>query len=323
MRIRSFLVAAAIATQGIIVLAGEPITVTVVASPDRIPLGVNAELTVRLANVAGTPVPVGFNRPPLAVSIESQAAASTYCPFCRARWGIVRRLLPEGWRHVESLAVPLPTPGFYTLRAVLKHHWNINEKPAEYPDLWWGHAVSGPVKVEVYAPEGVDKQAHEAFGLDPLGSTLLYRELLRRFPTSTYAAYVVRRRTHPGTSPPQPDVALYAMERGLSSFGPTPLPCVTPESAACKDLGFPPPPAEGARRQAAWLDLVLRSHPGIWFADELRFKRAYAAFFLGDKDGCEAGLEDLAQHGKPYVASKARELLAAMKAKGMLGEKAK
>jgi len=72
-----------------------------------------------------------------------------------------------------------------------------------------------------------------------------------------------------------------------------------------------------------WFDTILKHHPNIWFADEVRFRIALDDYLLGDTDGCEAGLEDLAEHGKPYVATKAGELLAAMKAKGMLGEKAK
>lgn len=174
------------------------------------------------------------------------------------------------------------------------------------------------VSFAILPPEGVDRQVYEAFGHEPLAHGDIYRELLRRFPTSTYAAYIVRDHTQPGTQPPDSDVALYAMESGSMAFGPTPLPCVNPESPECRDIGFPPTGLEGARRQAAWLDLVLRSHPDIWFADELRFKRAYAAYFLGDDKGCAARLESLANHGKPYVASKAKELLAAMRAKGML-----
>jgi len=190
-------------------------------------------------------------------------------------------------------------------------------------EVWAGHFASNSVLIQAVEPQGIDKQAYEAFGPAVVFDSKGQGELLRRFPTSTYAAYVVWKRTWPGLASVTTDVPLYGMERGPGSFPPISLPCVDPQSAACEDVGFPPTGQEGARRQAAWLDLVLRSHPGIWFADELRFKRAYAAFFLGDKDACEAGLEDLAQHGKPYVASKARELLAAMKAKGMLGEKAK
>ena len=72
-----------------------------------------------------------------------------------------------------------------------------------------------------------------------------------------------------------------------------------------------------------WFDLILKDHQQIWFGDELRFVSTLDRYLLGDKDSCAAGLEELAEHGKPYVASKAGELLSAMKAKGMLEEKDK
>jgi len=190
-------------------------------------------------------------------------------------------------------------------------------------EVWQGSFQSNVVTVTVVEPQGIDEEAYEAFGRNPLGDSERFAELLRRFPTSTYAAYVVRKKTHPGTRPPKIDNNLYAMARGIGSFGPTSLPCVDPTSSKCIDVGISPGGHEGARRAAAWLDLVLRHYPDIWFADELRYKSAYTAFFLGDKDACATGLEDLAEHGKPYVASKAAELLSAMKAKGMLEEKEK
>jgi len=304
-------------------MAGEPFLVTITASPTRVPLGIPADLMVQARNVSAAAVPVAFNRPPLAVLVESEVGSETYCPFCSGRWGVIRRLVPKAWRHLESLEIPLKTVGRYTLRVVLKHHWNIDKKPAEYPDLWWSRSVSKPIHVEITEPTGIDKQAYDAFDRNPLGDSERYGELLRRFPTSTYAAYVVWKRTWPGLASAVADVPLYAMERGLASFPPTSLPCVDPQSTACNDVGFPPTGLEGARRQAAWLDLALRHHPGIWFADELRYRRAVSAFFLGDRDACAAGLEELADHGRPDVVAKAKALLSAMKAKGMLPEKGK
>ena len=315
------LVAAALVAQGAVAMAGEPFSVTITASPTRVPLGVPADLMVEVKNVSAAAVPVAFNRPPLAVLAESEAGSETYCPFCTGRWGVIRRLVPKAWRHLESLEIPLNTVGNYTLRVVLKHHWNIDKKPVEYPDLWWSRSVSKPIHVEVTEPTGVDKQAYEAFNHNPLGNHDRLGELLRRFPTSTYAAYVVWKKTWPGARPVKIEDIFYSMQHGPRSFGQLYLPCVDADSPACRDMGYPPPGEEAARRQAGWIDLVLKHHPDIWFGDELRFKRAYAAYFLGDKPACAVGLEELADHGKAYVAAKAGDLLSAMRAKGMLPKK--
>lgn len=72
--------------------------------------------------------------------------------------------------------------------------------------------------------------------------------------------------------------------------------------------------------KVGWFGRALKHHPDVWFADEMRFSRALDRYLLGDKDGCRVELEQLGAKGKPYVAEKAKELLAAMRAKGMLEE---
>jgi hypothetical protein len=67
-----------------------------------------------------------------------------------------------------------------------------------------------------------------------------------------------------------------------------------------------------------WFASVLKDHPDIWFADDLRFNLALDHYLLGDKAGCEAALEELAASRRPYVAAKVEQLLEAMREKGML-----
>jgi len=50
---------------------------------------------------------------------------------------------------------------------------------------------SQPVSISVEDPVGVDREAYEAFNGNPLDPPQGYGELLRRFPTSTYAAFLV------------------------------------------------------------------------------------------------------------------------------------
>jgi hypothetical protein len=182
-------------------------------------------------------------------------------------------------------------------------------------EVWQGSFQSNVVTVVVVEPEGIDEEAYEAFGRNPLGDSERYGELLRRFPTSTYAAYVVWEYGAKGiVSMPVENLVSYAA-------GGTSL------------LGNSVPDASGSWRSYSgeaflqwrdgWFDLILKDHQQIWFGDELRFVSTLDRYLLGDKDSCAAGLEELAEHGKPYVASKAGELLSAMKAKGMLEEKDK
>ena len=55
-------------------------------------------------------------------------------------------------------------------------------------DAWEGEVCSEVVIIEVKSPEGVDLEAYDYFKGDPLAKP---DELLNKFPTSTYAAYVL------------------------------------------------------------------------------------------------------------------------------------
>lgn len=328
MRMRAVFLVVAIVAMSAGANAGEPFTVRIAASPVRLSLGVPADLLVEVENGSGAAVSVAFNRPPLAVLIDSEAGSETYCPFCRGRWGVVRRLLPEGWQHEESLQVPLKTVGIYSLRVVLKHHWNISEKPDEYPDLWWSQCVSEPTAIDVLAPEGIDKEAYEAFGRNPLGDSERFGELLRRFPTSTYAAYAIWKRWGKFSSPEWNTSE--DREATLSWLAKNPDEEYLTWRMPCTEDGEPDASVE-TRFEARlaltcrdhWLSAVLRNHPEIWFGDEIRYRLAIDRYRLGQRESGIADLQNLAENGKPYIASTAAELLSAMKAKGMLEEKEK
>ena len=172
---------------------------------------------------------------------------------------------------------------------------------------------------DIVMPVGVDKEAYEAFDHNPLGNSERWGELLRRFPTSTYAAYVVWKNylrfvldtwsieslTQLATEPPWSDS--------------NSVPCELP--TGCGGRHWRSLEGEAFRSwRARWGERILKHHPNIWFADQVRFRLALDRYLLGDKPACAAGLEALAEHGRPEVGAKAKDLLAAMRAKGMLPE---
>lgn len=236
--------------------------------------------------------------------------------------------LPSGWKKRLELPVCVPGPGTYSVRVVAEQHSPLQDSKDRSYTVWDGVVMSDEVKIEVTRPEGIDKEAYEAFGHNPLGDSERWGELLRRFPTSTYAAYLVWTRWGRVTA----GVWKSAGDRDkfLAWLSGDPdqeyltwnLPCAEDgrtDGAVTTRLG-------GRKALACrdrWLELVLDHHPDIWFADEVLLRLALDRYRLADKDACAAGLADLAEHGKPYVASKAGELLSAIRAKGMLPEKAK
>ena len=174
---------------------------------------------------------------------------------------------------------------------------------------------SACVSFVIEAPQGIDKEAYEAFGHDPLGDSERYGELLRRFPTSTYAAYVVWEFAAKGLASMPVTRTTDYLNINVARLGNS-VPDQVSTWRSYSGEAF-------IRWREGWFSQILTAHPAIWFGDELRFTSALDVYFLGDKSGCAAQLRDLAEHARPYVATKAGELLAAMQAKGMLEEKAK
>jgi len=69
---------------------------------------------------------------------------------------------------------------------------------------------------------------------------------------------------------------------------------------------------------ALWLELVLKNHPDIWFADDVRLMLAGDVYLLGNRVRCHEMLKNLVARGRPYIAMKAGELLRDMQSKNML-----
>ncbi len=183
-------------------------------------------------------------------------------------------------------------------------------------EVWVGSFESDTVVVTAVEPEGIDREAYEVFGPGIVFDTRLHGELLRRFPTSTYAAYVVWKRFVKGWGGMDAGLVVTTLGRPYP-FRTELLPCDRDgRPVGGTETRFEP---EGIFRcRAGWMELVLKHHPDAWFADEIRLRLALDRYRLGDPVVCAAGLEELAENGRTDVAAKARDLLSAMRAKGML-----
>jgi hypothetical protein len=67
---------------------------------------------------------------------------------------------------------------------------------------------------------------------------------------------------------------------------------------------------------AEWYDVILKNHPDIWFADEMRLKKAVDQISVKNYPAAEADLKALADAPKSPVAGKARQYLDLMRQKG-------
>ena len=305
----------------------EPFEVAVVSFPEHIPLGVLLYVSVEARNVSGHPVKVAFSDLPLFLDVSDDTGRSVeQCPELKMLWRRTAKIskVSATWKQRKNLLMCVRIPGQYQARVVMRSSWVDPRPRAEGPQPWLGTAVSRTFTFRVIEPEGVDQKAYDAFGGNPL--PILDREgikeqLLSRFPTSTYAAYAIWKKYAKG-------LAGVETQRAVQTLA-EPYPFRS-ELAPCDASGAPRggsetrlDPTTFFRCRYAWMDLVLTNHPAIWFADEIRLRLSLDKYRLNDKDACVAGLEELTDHGRPDVATKAGELLAAMKAKGMLEEKEK
>ncbi len=252
-----------------------------------------------------------FNRMPRPAGSQVPVvmAKHAYAPHSETAIGWVRLVTP-------------PQPGDYRLRYLcdipvdaIRPEVNPLTKQLESNDeVWRGSFSSNEVMVQVTEPDGVDAQAYEAFDKAPFNSSR-FGELLSKFPGSIYAAYVVWTQHAKGTSTWDTDVALRLAEEG-NRYG-NEIPCFHEEG--CRpDHSMSVNATQLTAWENKWFSTVLASHPDAWFSDEVRLRLVLNLYSTGDHASCETRLEDLAEHGRPDVAAKAADVLAAMRAKGML-----
>ena len=335
--------------------AGDPFEVRVAEASDGIPLGLPIIVVAEVANVSGIPQPIAFLHVSLRLHVVAGPAPAMHCLQTSrlegdryAGWpapipGLIANRtaqVPNGWTtEVERSFLP-PEPGEYSVVMTFSMSTGTESQLGEPEEVWVGSVSSAPVKVVVVEPRGDEAEVFEhyaamtppayscsrarrftaAFGMRPEKPEP--SDLLRTFPNSIYAANSFFRILTDARLSFSPGAVIKAvLGRDLKDFKGH-VPCSPPDT--CLEGGTVYlRGADYLQWKLGWCERILEHHPKVWFADGVRYAAATYRYLLGDKAGCAAQLRDLALHGRPYVATKAGELLAAMQAKGMLEEKAK
>lgn len=199
-------------------------------------------------------------------------------------------------------------------------------------------ALTGRTSVEVEEPTAVDREAFEYLidvrrrrlgvddgackaGFAQVLMALNGEELLRRYPASSYSAYVVFRKSNAAKFASQrlgaPEVVA-DVKAGLLGLDPIHVPC---QRDNCLE---PTEALHGAAAldwQRRWYATVLQHHPTISFADDIRLGVACDKLIEGDGPGGVADLESLAETARPELASKARQILELLRTSGWLEKK--
>ncbi len=181
---------------------------------------------------------------------------------------------------------------------------HVAGRPPRYQDYWKGSLKSNRCSLEVMHPEGLDRDAYEAFKGDPLAHP---DELLSRFPASIYAAWSIYKRSGAeGLAKSDPLLAVGALASGGGSMWNV----WVPVSKGGDNRGLAPISGkEAAEWRNEWFGIVLKNHPNIWFADDLRLELAVDQITLKNYQAGAAALETLSKGANTRVAAKAKGLL--------------
>jgi len=210
------------------------------------------------------------------------------------------------------------------------------DEPAPITHFWKGFAKSNTVEITVVSPTGVDRQAYDTYlkpyatgkkrllnsytgresvmvkGHSEIKGENLLNAILKRFPTSTYAACAVYGIMH-GFMQGDENMFLRSVERGtyLSNSYPD-------DTGKSKDGWRSLQGDAAAAWWSKWINIILTNHPDIWFADQLRLKRAVDQVALKNYQAGASDLEALSQEATPEIAQKAQKMLGMMRTKGWI-----
>jgi hypothetical protein len=224
-------------------------------------------------------------------------------------------------------------PGRYRIQAQYHSHGPYLDRYSQTDQrpvagIWEGDLISNVAAVEVVAPQGEDLRALKQLGFGIINQNSLtsiapflyqhQRDFLTMFPTSTYAAYVVWEHTDAkGLAESQPVNVVKAVETGLIYRSELVFPC--PDAAGKLS------PNRCAGREATachayWYALILKNHPTIWFADEIKLRSSIDQLALKNYQAAQAEFEAISKDDTAPMAGKAKEYLALMKQKGWIKE---
>lgn len=290
-----------------------------VAWPPEVPRGVQMEVVAEARNRSGREVTVAHGEGGFELAVHVRRADGQRRVGCLPTeivyWapGYSAEVLPASWHMVRAFDITCEDPvGELLVSATLSSQSSSGRYPkgrrgasGEF-SAWTGRVESAEVSIRVTDPVGIDREVYDALAGDPMADP---RRLRAEFPTSTYAAYHVWKMTGAqGLARSEPAAVIAQTSRGM--WGVTRWiacpPSVCPGEPRVVEVS-----AERAIEWSRyWIEIVLKAHPDIWFADDLRLRLALDEIIAGKIALGAAALESLAKTGRPDMSAKAGELLA-------------
>jgi len=294
----------------------------ILSYPKEAVLSTPVPITAEITNVSGRAITVAYGHGGFTVSLDIRRSDGKPLPPYSgpvAKWtdNFQRETIPVGWQQVRTLdAIPVPVENCELIvQAVLASHgpyFHYDKGEKSSFEAWNGEVKSEEARIQIIEPSGVDKEAYDDFKGLPLSHP---QDLLAKFPASTYAGYAVcepMRHIYEGDQ----DKFMRALELGSTLSAGSVLDDTGTSKNGFRSMGG----KELAEWKAKWIGIVLKNHPDIWFADDIRLVRALDQIALKNYQAGAADLETLSKEAKPEVAARAKVYLELIKQKGWIKE---
>ena len=222
----------------------------------------------------------------------------------RAKPRLFSEEVPPGWREtlVDTLDC-LDDPGTYVIHLEVVSEGGYPEVDPQAASAWSGRAVSSPVEIRLTEPVDEDLEAFEVLR-DPVAHR---RELLERFPTSTYAGYAL---VH-GRPWPLDPVAELELRRSRDSTA-NEEPAVRRQSERIEREQW-----QLSEERARLIANYLEARPDFVYADFMRLELATRLAYVERYDEARVLCEQLVTR-RSVEAEKARALLNHLRVEGWL-----
>jgi hypothetical protein len=296
------------------------------------PVGVTFAVYVVAKNISGHPITAAYGQSGFDVALRTWKTDGNSKTPCISRGdidylpGYEIRTLPADWMHsLRSGPACLDKPGEITLQGVVSSqgpYWKKAYNPAAGQwEAWTGEVKSEETHIRIISPQGIDKKAYEATNRCPMCKP---DALLGDFPTSTYAAYAVWHLSGAegmGRSDPGRIIADRSKDGArtpLEVINLLEMINVPYDIIDGKKIGGEIHGKVAIAWRAKWFGIVLKAHPDIWFANELKLRTAIDQLTLKNYQAAQAELEAIAKDDEAPMAPKAKEYLGLMKQKGWI-----
>lgn len=180
--------------------------------------------------------------------------------------------------------------GRYYIYAIYKQSSPLkNARTHRYEEVWSGEIKSNRVELQVEEPQGEEREAYEYFkGHIPLSGERS-KEVLEKFPTSTYAGWVVEKYLY---KPSETDVEWFynklEFKQGVCNSVPT--------RDGWKQLTG----KDYLNWQKGWAEEILKNHPDFAMAENLKLLLAVINYWEGNKEKGKDWLDKLSKESKEY-----------------------